>query len=94
MESLTQARLQEMFTLDKDRGELHWKIKHGRGRIGALAGWFDSGCNYYWRIQIHGKCYKRSHLIFLYVNGWRPKRVYHINRNKSDDNPNNLFHKR
>jgi hypothetical protein len=85
---MTQADLQELFTLDAEKGELYWKVSlSDRVKPGALAGRLQKSR---WVIGINKKEYFRSRLIFLLVNGWLPREVDHENRNKADDRPSNL----
>lgn len=45
----------------------------------------------YWHIKIDGRPYKRSHLVFLVVNGrWPDLQVDHIDGDSLNDRPGNL----
>lgn len=86
--AITRAELLELF--DIRGGELFWKVKIKGINPGDLAGGLSE--NGYWRIKIRGRSYKRSRLVWLFINGTDsyPLFLDHINRNRSDDRIENL----
>lgn len=85
---INQKYLQSMYEY-KD-GFLYWRqdskrkgVRAGR-KIGALS---KSG---YYQIGINKNVYYLHRLIFLYHNGYLPKEVDHIDRNKSNNTIENL----
>lgn len=85
---LTQEEVHALF--DLRNGELFWKVKRRSVSPGDQAG--CPAMNGYWRIKINGRSYKRSRLVWLYVNGVdsHPRFLDHINRNRGDDRIENL----
>lgn len=70
-------------------GFLIYKKQVGkRGKIGNRSGTLhNSG---YWAIQVKGKYYRAHRLVFLYHYGFLPKTIDHIDRNKLNNNIENL----
>jgi hypothetical protein len=82
---LTQARLKELLHYEPETGEFFWRTRSGtRGPdlAGRRAGCITS--NGYWYICIDGKIYSGHRLAWLYVHGYFPKELDHINRIRSD----------
>jgi hypothetical protein len=86
---LTQEYLQNIFTLNTEKGELYWNVRRSGIKLGALAGCFHKGSNR-WIICVDRKPYYRARLIFLYVYGCLPREVDHRDRNRLNDRPSNL----
>ena len=84
---LTQDLLHELFILDSEKGVLIARVDGVNRKKGQIVGTPALG---YWAISVNGKYYRRSRLIFCMVHGFFPKQVDHINRNSSDDRPENL----
>ena len=84
---ITQFEVKTLFNY-KD-GELYWKIyRQSNAKICDLAGSIHhSG---YKQISINGKSYLAHRLIFLYHHGYLPKYIDHIDRNKLNNDINNL----
>jgi hypothetical protein len=88
-EELTQAKLQEVFTLDEETGVLYWRNPPaGTAGVGDVAG--GMGKKGRWIITFDGKRRLRSRLVFFYFYGWLPSLVDHRDRNKLNDRPDNL----
>lgn len=92
---LEASRIKE-FLYDPDGdGTLYWLIQVGcRGVINTIAGGIHmSRDERRWTIQLCGRKYLRSHLVFaLYNNRW-PKQglvLDHIDRNTINDGINNI----
>lgn len=87
---LTQQLLKDIFEY-KD-GNLYWKVKLNWSlKIGSKAGYINylkSGPRH--KIDLYGKGYLRSRLIFLYHKGYLPKFVDHRDHNTLNDNIENL----
>lgn len=79
----------QMFTLKE--GNLYWSLPtKGRRKKGALAGNINggNGCRY---IEINGKNYPASHIVWLISNKVFPvSRLEHVNGNRLDDRIENL----
>jgi hypothetical protein len=70
-------------------GELYYKIRTANCiQIGQKAGGIKE--NRYYAIRIKGKNYFTHRLIFLYHNGHLPEFIDHIDRNKLNNNIENL----
>ena len=87
--SLTQRRLKEVFSYNKETGVFIRKIKVSIGtRVGDIAGCRSGG---YLSICVDGESYLGSRLAWLYVYGEFPKyNIDHINQNPFDDRIANL----
>ena len=87
--------MEQLFELDKNSGKLFWikPPKNHPDLLGKEAGCLTRNSNGkgYWMIQVDGKKYKRSHIVFFLVNGFWPKPcVDHINGDSTDDRPSNI----
>lgn len=84
---LTQEYLHTLF--DYKDGELYWKIKPSKPvTIGDMAGCQDA--NGYKKVRINGKMYGNHRIIFAMHNGYFPKQIDHIDRNKNNNKIKNL----
>ncbi len=85
---LTQERLKELLSYNKDTGKFTWLQGVYRGRE-CIA----SGGEGYVLIKIDGSNYKAHRLAFLYVKGYIPEyMVDHINGTRDDNRLANLRH--
>ena len=90
MTELTQQYIKFLFNYKN--GELYWKkltSNLSRVKIGSKAGHLNKSDGYC-RIIINNKSYLVHRLIFLYHYGYLPKYIDHIDRNKSNNNIENL----
>ena len=86
---LCKKELKKTF-VEKEPGVLYWRRKPFYSKIDIKK---PAGCLQkigYVVITLKGKSYKRSKLIYFMHNGYTPKMVDHINRNKHDDRIENL----
>ncbi len=84
---LTQERLKELFSYDN--GNLLYKNKGLRTKIGDVAGW--SNGNGYIRIDVDGKKYYAHRLIWIYHNGqFEDEIIDHIDGDKTNNKIENL----
>jgi hypothetical protein len=79
---ITQEELKELLSYDQDTGIFTWN--KSKKQAGTLT---YSG---YKRIIIKNKSYYAHRLVWLYVNGYMPDYVDHINMNRSDNRLCNL----
>lgn len=86
--------INEKLTIDLQTGIFYWKNppKFHSELIGKVAGNKQKTNNKsYWVIKINAKKYKRSRLVFLYLNKKFPNHcIDHINGDSLDDRPENL----
>lgn len=85
---LTRSRVRELFDYDPETGVLHWKVKHRRVAKGAIAGSISS--NGYRRVAIYGTLYPAHQIIWLWVYGYFPEQIDHINHVRDDNRLANL----
>lgn len=81
---LTQERLRELLRYDEQTGEFHWCRASGKGiRKGQPAGCKSAnGCGRtYWRVRVDDRLYHAHRLAWLYVHGYMPEFVDHIDGN-------------
>lgn len=87
-ESLTQQRLKEVLHYDSDSGVFTWAVTRTKAVKGKVAGNIDS--HGYWIIGIDGVRYAAHRLVWMYVHGFFPEEVDHINHSRTDNRLINL----
>ncbi len=89
MSSLTQAKLKKLFNYNKETGLFTRKeiLPGCIYKINTIAGSLIHG---YVRIRIKKKHYSAHRLAFLYIKGYYPEEVDHINQQKADNRWSNL----
>ena len=90
---LTQERVKELLSYDKETGELRWVVKRPGVKHGSVAGFVDdkSTAKGYRCITIDQKKYLEHRVVWLYMNGYFPENdIDHINRIKTDNSFGNL----
>ena len=86
---MTQEKLKSILEYNPLTGIFKWVVKSSaRTNICDIAGTVES--QGYIHISIKSKKYKAHRLAFLYMNGYMPKMVDHINRIKGDNRWCNL----
>lgn len=84
---LTQDYLNNVLTTSD--GKIYWKVQKGyKNKVGQEAGYAHK--DGYWRVELDGKSYKRSRVIFLMTHGYLPTMVDHIDTVRSNDRIENL----
>lgn len=89
MTELTKEQVRHFFFYDE--GVLFWRNppKQHLEKEGKIAG--NMSPKGYWKIQLFGRKYPRSRLVFLYHHSRFPQPVCdHINKNRADDRIENL----
>jgi hypothetical protein len=93
---ITRQEILSIFEVDVARGIMTWKNppKGAEHTIGKQAGWIEKqkhNDRRFVRVQINGRSYSRSRIIFLVAHGrWPHPMVDHINRDSTDDRICNL----
>jgi hypothetical protein len=86
---MTQKRLKELLVYDQNTGVFTNKVSRGpTAMAGAIAGWLTK--RGYRKIYLDGKTYRAHQLVFLYILGYLPKEVDHVNHIKDDNRFNNV----
>ena len=88
-EQQLRRRMMEILNYDPETGVFSWKISTNRRiKIGKVAG---SKChNGYTEIYFDGAKHLAHRLAFLYIHGWLPEEVNHLNHQRSDNRIANL----
>lgn len=88
--NLTQEYVKSIFTYCPETGLLYWKVFR-RNKIGNIAGYIDnSKGSGYWKVGMDGR-YRAAHrIIWLFVYGYIPKEIDHINGDRADNRLHNL----
>jgi hypothetical protein len=86
---ITQQELKEFLHYDQDTGIFTWiKTSSKSIKIGYIAGYLHK--DGYFRIRLHGNKYLAHRLAWLYVHGYMPDCIDHINNTKNDNRISNL----
>ncbi|CDH34116.1 HNH endonuclease signature motif containing protein [Xenorhabdus bovienii] len=86
---ITQGKLKNLLSYNPDSGEFYWnESKNNQLKAGDKAGWING--EGYINIEIEGMCYKSHRLAWLYMYGYTPKIIDHINRIRNDNRIINL----
>ncbi|QJA17793.1 hypothetical protein vBSenI1_32 [Salmonella phage vB_Sen_I1] len=80
---ITQERLKELFDYSPETGEFTRKVSRGNQKAGSIAGSLRK--DDYICIWVDGKPYYAHQLAFLYMEGYLPEEIDHINRIRSDN---------
>ena len=85
---ITQERLKELFDYNQETGEFTRLVTvANRAKAGSIAG---CKAGNYLQIRIDYKLYYAHQLAWLYVYGYLPKQIDHINHNGCDNRLENL----
>ena len=85
--NLTQTDLHSLLDYDQDTGVFTWKKSIGAAKQGKVAGYL---CNKHVQIRLYKKLHYAHRLAWLYVYGYEPKDIDHINGNPIDNRIINL----
>ena len=84
---LTQSYLKSIMTYDAESGLFIWKVKRKKVKQGSVVG---TNGGHYLQCKIDGKTYRLHRLAWLYVYGYLPVRLDHIDGNKLNNSISNL----
>jgi hypothetical protein len=85
---ITQAELKELLNYNPDTGVFTWNVSKPGRSFGSIAG--TRHVNGYTHIQLNKKIYKAHRLAWLYVHGYFPECIDHINNDRDDNRIENL----
>ena len=86
--TITQSQLRSIFDYNEETGYFVWKDNRGNNLVkGKRAGCYSHG---YRKIVINGTQYLEHRLVWLYVNGFWPSQIDHVNGVRSDNRLINL----
>lgn len=85
---MTQDDLRRAVNYDPATGVFTWARDHGKAKIGRVAG--SRNRSGYIAICIAGSKHYAHRLAFLYMDGWMPDLVDHIDRNPGNNAWSNL----
>ncbi len=85
------SRLNELFSLDHETGELTWKVRRRGVKVGARAGSFNKS-NGYRNLMIDGVNYREHRVIYYMATGHDPGSLHidHIDTDRANNRPSNL----
>ena len=87
---LTQEYLRSLLEYDPKKGLFRWKIRRSAN---SKRGWFGDVANHhtgYYYLSLDGRLWGLHRLAFLYVGGYIPEYVDHINNRRCDNSWENL----
>lgn len=86
---ITQSRLKELLEYDQDNGLFKWKTSNSnRKSAGSIAGGLNGSG--YLVIGIDSRLYKAHRLAWLYVHGYFPEQIDHIDHVRTNNKLSNL----
>lgn len=88
---ITQSELKKYLEYNQDTGLFTWinktNSRSNKIKLGSDAGWLENG---YILIGILKYKIQAHKLVWLYIHGYIPKEIDHINMNRSDNRLSNL----
>lgn len=85
---VTQDRVKEAFSYNPVTGVFRNRVQRRSAKVGDVPG--SIGPEGYWRISLDGKVYQGHRLVFLYLHGYMPEEIDHINGVRYDNRAENL----
>lgn len=86
--NVDQTMLKKFFTYDPDTGNLKWRLPQRQSEVGDILGYAHSGG--YKSASIAGKAYLLHRLVWMFVYGYFPEQIDHINHDRQDNRLCNL----
>lgn len=85
---ITQERLKELFNYDPETGLFTRKTAHNRWQVGSVIGYKNT--DGYVEAGVDKQYFGVHRLAFLFVHGYLPEEIDHINGDKADNRIANL----
>lgn len=85
---ITQEQLKSILNYDEVTGIFTWKVARPKRPIGSVAGTLHNAG--YIHVRANNKKYLAHRLAWLYIHGYMPEMIDHINENRSDNRLINL----
>lgn len=86
---MTQEELKQYVTYDPETGIFTWKKSRGKLKANSICGYINKSLGY-WDLRINNKRQYGHRLAFLYMHGYIPNFVDHIDGNRSNNKWSNL----
>lgn len=85
---MNRTELKKLLNYNPETGEFRWAIARQRITKGSVAG--TAHIEGYVQLWLNGKAYLAHRLAWLYVHGYEPTEIDHINRIRNDNRIVNL----
>lgn len=85
---MTQDELKALVVYDPETGSITSRVQRQQVKKGQRLGWLTQ--HGYWGLTLRRRRFYGHQVAYLYVHGFIPKEIDHINRDKADNRISNL----